>query len=67
MTVIPRSAIQAVSARHGGYDWTRGRSVDVRDVRWYVSVLRSSTDPGGRAEADDLEALADRYETELAA
>ncbi len=74
MTVlIPRTDIDAVMARHGDC-WIRPDRTAVTDVREAAAEMRRHsglTDSGDTrwadallAEADDLDALADRYEKE---
>jgi hypothetical protein len=70
MVTIPRAEINAVGHRHG-IDWNLDFEASVGWVRAQANLLRAEspqfpTTPELRAEAADLDALADRYEREAA-
>jgi hypothetical protein len=72
-TTIPRADLHAVARCHGvdydlgadpAVDWVRGMSMGLRNA---CASDHGGFNPGGLlAEADDLDALADRYEQEAA-
>lgn len=67
MTTIPRAEIDEILERYGDRSSLSG-DLDVVDVRLMATGLRRQpgNDPSFRAEADELDALADRYEQEAA-
>lgn len=74
MTTIPRAEINAVMERYGD-SWSGRRDVPVEQARATAADYRRyAEDPTADgqspeqflAEADDLDALADRYEREAA-
>lgn len=67
MTLIPRSEIDAIMDRYGDF-WSGRNDLPVTAVRKVARHYRAEAGQGAptaaalQAEADDLDALADRYE-----
>jgi len=72
MSTIPAAELQALVTRYGGPDLTLDADPSVSYVRSVASGNREAVQAWGEvpyngtllAEADDLDALADRYEQE---
>lgn len=64
MTTIPRAEIDAVMERYGD-SWLSGvLAYGFAGMRRYAAMLRVNGGSIDKAEADELDALADRYERE---
>jgi hypothetical protein len=60
-TTIPRAEVQAIADRHDDPSVMSLIAFNTKTIRHYADLLRTAHD---NAEADDLDALADRYERE---
>lgn len=63
MITIPRAEVTAILERHNDH-WAGTGDLEVWIVRGCAASLRQSTEADWIAEADELDALADRYERE---